>query len=177
MFALSKSLQEFHWSTPMRKAEPQPMVITFQPAGPEHWTELLTMMKELQFDDPWSIPFDEAEAAKVTDQLLRDPALGRVWLIAAGGEYVGYIVMAFDYSMEYRGRGAWVDEFFVRRTYRSLGIGTRALEFFTNQAKELGVAVVHLEVNHGNPAIDLYRRLGFEDHQRYLMTKWIIPKP
>jgi ribosomal protein S18 acetylase RimI-like enzyme len=36
---------------------------------------------------------------------------------------------------------------------------------------------VHLEVNHGSPAIDLYRRAGFEDHQRYLMTKWIIEKP
>jgi len=31
-------------------------------------------------------------------------------------------------------------------------------------------------VNHGNPAIELYRRKGFEDHQRYLMTKWIVEK-
>jgi GNAT superfamily N-acetyltransferase len=85
--------------------------------------------------------------------------------------------MAFDYSLEYRGRGAWVDEFYVRRSHRGSGIGTKALEFFCRQARELGVAVVHLEVNHGNPAIELYRRLGFEDHQRYLMTKWIIEKP
>jgi GNAT superfamily N-acetyltransferase len=153
------------------------MVITFQPAGPEHQTELLAMMKELQLDDPWSVPFDDAQASQATGQLLRDPALGRVWLIVAGGENVGYIVMAFDYSLEYRGRGAWVDEFFVRRAHRGLGIGAHALEFFASQAKELGVTVVHLEVNHGNPAIDLYRRLGFEDHHRYLMTKWIIPKP
>jgi len=86
-------------------------------------------------------------------------------------------VMAFDYSLEYRGRGAWIDEFFVRRTYRGQGIGTRVLEFFAAQAKELGATVVHLEVNHGNPALGLYRRSGFEDHHRYLMTKWIIEKP
>lgn len=153
------------------------MVITFQLAGPEQSTQLLAMMKELQADDPWSVPFDDGEAARATDRLLRDPTLGRAWLIAADAEIIGYIVMAFDYSLEYRGRGAWVDEFFVRRAHRGLGIGARALEFFASQAKELNVTVIHLEVNHGNPAIDLYRRLGFEDHHRYLMTKWLIPKP
>jgi GNAT superfamily N-acetyltransferase len=153
------------------------MAITFHLAVPENLAELLRMMKELQADDPWSVPLDEAVTARVTGQLLRDPALGRVWLIASEGENIGYIVMAFDYSLEYRGRGAWVDEFFVRRTHRGLGIGTQALEFFAAQARELGIAVVHLEVNHGNPAIELYRRLGFEDHQRYLMTKWIVERP
>jgi len=153
------------------------MKVTYRAADPEDLMELLAMMKELQADDPWSCPFDEAATAKVTEQLLRDPGLGRAWFIAAAGENVGYIVMAFDYSLEYRGRNAWVDEFFVRRSHRGLGIGTRALEFFEQQAQELGVAAVHLEVNHGNRAIDLYRRMGFEDHHRYLMTKWIVEKP
>lgn len=153
------------------------MPISFQPVAIEDLAQLLEMMKELQQDDRWSIPFDETETAKVTATLLRDPLLGRVWFILSDGQVVGYIVMAFDYSLEYRGRGAWVDEFFVRRSHRALGIGTQALEFFTQQARELGVTVLHLEVNHGNPAIDLYRRLGYEDHERYLMTKWIIDKP
>ena len=153
------------------------MVITYPQAGPEDLLEVLGMMKELQVDDPWSVPFEEAVTERVTEQLLRDPSLGRVWVIAADGQNIGYIVMAFDYSLEYRGRGAWVDEFFVRRSHRGLGLGTQALEFFAQQAKELGMSVVHLEVNHGNPAIELYRRRGFEDHQRYLMTKWIVAKP
>ena len=153
------------------------MAITFQAVTPQDLTELLGMMKELQADDPWSCPFDEAVTSRVTEQLLRDPSLGRVWFIVSAGEDVGYIVMAFDYSLEYRGRNAWVDEFFVRRTHRGQGIGTQALDFFTRQAKELGITAVHLEVNHGNPAIELYRRRGFEDHHRYLMTKWIAEKP
>jgi len=153
------------------------MVITYEAADPQDLSELLGMMKELQADDPWSVPFDEPVTARVTEQLLRDPSLGRVWLIDADGLKVGYIVMAFDYSLEYRGRGAWVDEFFVRGTHRGLGIGTQVLDFFAQQARELGLSVIHLEVNHGNPAIELYRRQGFEDHHRYLMTKWIIEKP
>jgi len=153
------------------------MAITFHLATPEDLPELLAMMKELQHDDPWSVPLDESTTAKVTERLLRDPALGRLWLIALDGSTLGYIVMAFDYSLEYRGRGAWVDEFFVRPAHRGQGIGTTALQFFAEQAKELGATVIHLEVNHGNPAVELYRRLGYEDHQRYLMTRWIIEKP
>jgi len=153
------------------------MPITFQAARLADLAELLILMKELQKDDPWSCPFEEAVASRVTADLLSDPSLGRTWLICDGPARIGYIVMAFDYSLEYRGRGAWVDEFFVRPAYRGQGIGTQALAFFAQQAKELGATVVHLEVNHGNPAIELYRRLAFEDHQRYLMTRWIIPKP
>lgn len=153
------------------------MTIAFQLATPENLPELLKMMKELQEDDPWSVPFEESETKQVTNRLLCDPQLGRVWFIAADAANIGYIVMTFDYSLEYRGLGAWVDEFFVCREHRGKGIGTLALQFFAQQAKELGATVIHLEVNHGNPAIELYRRLGYEDHQRNLMTKWIISRP
>ena len=153
------------------------MNIEFRAATFGDLPALLKMMKEMQVDDPWSIPFVEAEAARAVEQLLRDPSCGRLWLISADGATVGYIVMSFDFSLEYRGRNAWVDEFFVRAADRGQGIGKKALEFFAAQAEELGVAVVHLEVNHSNPAIELYRRLGYEDQRRYLMSKWIIPKP
>ncbi len=153
------------------------MQVALQPAALTDLSQLVNMMKELQADDPWSVPFERAAAERAMDQLLQDPSLGRVWLIAADEQIIGYIVMCFDYSLEYGGRGAWVDEFFVRPSHRGLGIGSQALDFFVQQAKALGVTTVHLEVNHENPAIELYRRKGFEDHERYLMTKWITDKP
>ena len=61
----------------------------------------------------------------------------------------------------------------MRKAYRGKGIGSQTLEFFAAEAKKLGARTIHLEVNHGNPAIELYRRAGFEDHNRYLMTKWV----
>jgi len=82
--------------------------------------------------------------------------------------------MTFDYSLEYRGKGAWLDELFVKPAFRGKGIGSEALEFFENTAREQVVSVIHLEVNHGNPALELYRKLGFEDHPRYLMSKWLV---
>jgi GNAT superfamily N-acetyltransferase len=153
------------------------MPVSFVLAHAEDLPELLGMMRELQAADPWSCRFDDQLARRAMDELLCDPSLGRVWMIASGAEKIGYIVMAFDYSLEYRGKGAWVDEFFVRSAHRGRGVGAQALTFFAEQARQLGVKVIHLEVNHGNPAIELYRRMGFEDHQRYLMTKWIAEKP
>jgi len=153
------------------------MAIDLTLAGPQDLQQLLEMMREYQADDPWSCHFDERLARGAMDDLLHDPSAGRVWIIKTGADMVGYIVMSFDYSREYRGKNAWVDEFFVRPAHRGQGIGTKALEFFEDQARLLGVKAIHLGVNHGNPALELYRRRGFEGHQRYLMTKWIAEKP
>jgi ribosomal protein S18 acetylase RimI-like enzyme len=41
-------------------------------------------------------------------------------------------------------------------------------------ARKLGVRAVHLEVTHANTrAQQLYRGLGFADHDRHLMTKYL----
>ena len=43
--------------------------------------------------------------------------------------------------------------------------------------RELGVNAMHLEVSRGNEtAFELYRRIGYVDHGRYLMTKWLERK-
>ncbi len=150
---------------------------TFRPASTHDADELLGMMREMQQDDPWSCRFDEAIVRETVQNLLRNPAYGRVWMIAADGKTVGYIVMSFDYSLEYRGRNAWVDEFFIRAAYRGKGIGAKAMDYFLEQAAALGIQCVHLQVSAGNRAIELYQRNGFEKHERHFMTKWIAEKP
>lgn len=144
---------------------------TFRLAQSEDLDLLLRFMQSLQEDDPWSIAFSPAYARRAMQQLLEEPRLGRVWIIRDAAETIGYIVMSFDFSLEYGGRNAWIDEFFIQRNHRGKGIGTRTLEFFAEQAQALGVTAIHLEVNHGNPALELYRRMGYQDYHRYLMTK------
>ena len=153
------------------------MQINFRYASSEDLSTLLSMMRALQDDDPWSCVFDESVVHRTLCNLLEEPSFGRVWLICDQDEAIGYMVMAFDYSLEYRGKGAWVDELFVAPAYRGRGVGTEALRFFEEAARDLGASVIHLEVNHGNPALELYRRMGFQDHQRYLMTKWLKQAP
>ena len=132
---------------------------------------LVTMMRALQDDDPWSLPFVEEQVRATVELMLCNPEYGRAWFVVAEGQRVGYIVLSFDYSLEYGGRNAWVDEFFIERAWRGRGLGAEVLDFFEQAARELGCTAIHLEVNEGNRAIELYRRRGFVDHHRYLMTK------
>ena len=62
----------------------------------------------------------------------------------------------------------------IEEKYRGMGFGRQTMEFVADRARELGVNVIHLEVDRGNePALALYRRTGYVDHDRYLMTKWL----
>ena len=133
----------------------------------------LRLMREMQNDDPWSVPFEESVVRGSVQAMIDNPNLGRAWLICDAERPIGYIVLCFDYSLEYGGKGAWVDEFFIEKAYRGRGIGGDALRFAEEMARRERARCLHLEVSRDNPAISLYRRHGFQDHERYLMTKWL----
>jgi ribosomal protein S18 acetylase RimI-like enzyme len=87
---------------------------------------------------------------------------------------VGYVVLAVGFSFEFRGHDAFIDELYIDAAYRRRGYGRRVLAFAEERAREMGVNAIHLEVDRGNdPALELYRRTGYQDHDRFLMTKWL----
>ena len=132
---------------------------------------LLEMMRQMQRDDPWSETFHEPTVHANLSELLRNPVYGVVYIVREEQKPIGYLVICFDYSLEYRGKGAWIDELFVEAAHRGKGIGTQLLDLAETASREHHAKVLHLEVNHGNPAIELYRRRGFLEHQRFLMSK------
>ena len=73
--------------------------------------------------------FDEQKAGVALTTLLRDRNLGRVWLILDGEVPVGYIVICFSYSLEWLGRDAFVDEFYLLPEYRGHGWGRKTMAF------------------------------------------------
>jgi ribosomal protein S18 acetylase RimI-like enzyme len=151
--------------------------IKLREAAPEDEGELLRMMRALAEQEPGKIEFDAAAARGALRMLFAQPELGRTWLVCDGGSAVGYVVLTLGFSFEFRGRDAFIDELYIAPPYRRRGLGRMAMEFAEKRAKELGVNAVHLEVDDGNdPAMELYRRIGYADHDRYLMTKWLIKK-
>ena len=144
-----------------------------KPITPADAPALLALMCLLQDDDPWSVPFDAARVLQTIEMLLRNPQLGLAWFIEYEDEEIGYIILSFDFSLEYGGRNAWVDEFFILPEFRNRGLGEHTLAMFEEEAREAGAVAIHLEVNEGNRAIALYRRRGFEEHHRFLMTKFL----
>jgi diamine N-acetyltransferase len=160
----------------LNKAVSDSIEIRLEAARVEHADLFLGMMRALEEADPGDTPFDEARRRVIFEEFVRDDTYGRAWLILADEEPVGYIVLTVSFSFEYRGRDAFIDELYVAKEFRGRGIGRRAMDFVEAVAREVGVNAIHLEVSrHNDPAIDLYRRTGFMDHDRYLMTKWLHP--
>lgn len=145
------------------------MNITFIDAGRSNIETIVNFMRDYYACD--NIPYDREAARSSLERLVDDHSLGRAWVIRHGDEAVGYCVLTLSYSLEFRGRTAFIDELFVKEDYRGKGIGTRALQFLKETAKALGVTALRLEVERKNAdAHDLYRAAGFKDQDRDIMT-------
>jgi len=137
---------------------------------------LLPLLREYYAFDGHT--FDDQQTPAALAALLRDPSLGRVWLIADGPTPVGYIALCFGYSLEWLGRDAFVDEFYLREDYRHRGWGRKTIAFVENAARSLHIRALHLEVARRNaPALQIYRKLGFREHLSTFMSKKIAPEP
>jgi len=118
--------------------------------------------------------FDREKARVALTALLRNADLGRAWLILDGNAPVGYVVLCFGYSLEWLGRDAFVDEFYLRQEYRGRGWGRKTMEFVEDAARAAGIRALHLEVVQNNAAaLEVYRRLGFREHESTFLSKWI----
>lgn len=98
---------------------------------------------------------------------------GRGWLVRQGDRAIGYAVLTWSFSIESGGPDGLIDEIYLIPEVRGRGLGQRVLIMIEDEARRLGLRRLFLEVNHGNRALGLYRRAGFVDHQRYLMSKYI----
>ena len=148
--------------------------LDFREAIPSDEAVLLPMMRALAEQDPEVIPFNESSARAAFHQFLSLPTFGRIWLIFDGAALVGYIILTVGFSFEFRGHDAFIDELYIAPAQRRRGFGRRAMAFVEQEAREMGVNAIHLEVDPGNDsARELYRRTGYVDHNRFLMTKWL----
>lgn len=130
---------------------------------------LLDFMQEYYAFDGHHYEREKARTALLG--LLTNPAFGLAWLILDSATPVGYIVLCFGYSLEYLGRDAFIDEFYLVASHRGRGWGRKTFEFVRVEAQRQSVKAIHLEVVRRNTAaLGFYRKLGFKDHDHYMMT-------
>jgi GNAT superfamily N-acetyltransferase len=148
----------------------------FREAEASDAATLLVFMRE--FNASQGYPFEQAAAKRALVELLASPSQGRIWLIELDGTPAGYLALTFGFSLEYGGRDAFVDEFFVDPGARGRGLGRAALSFALAEAARLGVYAVHLEVERGNrSAHALYESVGFVGNDRRLLTHRVERAP
>lgn len=119
-------------------------------------------------------PHDDAAMTEAARVLIETPSYGQIQVAEAEGRLVAYFVLAFGYSLEFLGRDAFLDELYVAPAWRGRGLGQQALDLLEAACRAEGIRAVHLEVERAKPrTIELYRRRGYYEHSRYLMTRMI----
>ncbi len=133
---------------------------------------ILTQMEEFYSGE--RIAYDPRHAEDGLTELIRNRELGLAHIVLADGRPAGYCIMTFGFSLEFRGRFALLDELYIREDFRGEGLGGRCLTIVENLCRSEGIGALRLEVESANGrAREFYRRAGFQEHDRRLMTKWI----
>jgi GNAT superfamily N-acetyltransferase len=121
-----------------------------------------------------TLPFRADLARRALEQLIAEPQWGGAWLIEAGGEPAGYLMLTVGYSLEFGGRYGLLDELYLEPQWQGKGLGAAAIAFAEEECRRRGLLALRLEVGYDNPrALALYKRNGFAAEERHLMTKWI----
>ena len=148
------------------------MNIAFRFAEIADIDDLLPLMRDFYAFE--RLPYEESLQRGLISELIANENLGRLVLFNSVNELLGYMVLGFGFSLEFHGRDCFIDEFYVRPEHRSKGIGGAAVEFALTACRDLGIKAVHLEADHFNVrGHEFYKKLGFKDHPRHLMTRWL----
>ena len=118
--------------------------------------------------------FDPEIGERNISDFTSNEMLGRLYLIQYKKKNIGYIVLSFGFSFEYRGRDAFIDEFYIEEKFRNLGVGKQTMDFIESESKNLNINAIHLEVeSHNEKAKRLYLNSGYKSNNRTLLTKKI----
>ncbi len=95
--------------------------------------------------------------------ILDNPHLGRLFVLRVGGRVAGMANALITVSTSEGRRVLLLEDVIVGREHRGGGLGRRLVEHVLQWAKEQGMTRVTLLADRDNhPALDFYRRLGFE---------------
>jgi len=119
-------------------------------------------------------PQPERIAGALRAALAGDPFV-RIWLVQQASHTVGYLTVTLGFSIDAGGRHAFIDEIFLEEAVRGRGIATQVMRFAEAECRKLGVLCVRVEVaREDTRARTAYQRLGFQDHQRSIMSKSLL---
>ena len=126
------------------------------------------MMQEFYTIDDY--PIDVETTKTLFKEFIDNQNLGIAYLIYDGSKIVGYFILSFIFSFEYKGRLAFLDELYIHESARGQGIGSETVMFIKKIAPTFDIKMMYLEVeNHNDAAKKLYSSEGFMFHNRKIM--------
>ena len=129
--------------------------------------ELVSLVGQYHLFESINSTAQEREAALVP-LVTGNAETGFIAVAEANETMVGYVAVCYGYTIEFGGRDAFVDEFYVTEAMRGAGAGSELIKLAKKEARKSGVLALHLEVSTDNVlAKRLYKRLGFQERDRF----------
>jgi ribosomal protein S18 acetylase RimI-like enzyme len=143
-------------------------MITFQDVKQNQIDVVVTMMQDFYAIDNY--PIDIEDSKQLVETFIANPNLGKAWLIYQEEEVVGYVILTFIFSFEYKGILAFLDELYIKNEHQGNGFGKQAVRFIQEESSQLNVKMLYLEVEeHNEIAQKLYLANDFEVHNRKIL--------
>jgi GNAT superfamily N-acetyltransferase len=93
--------------------------------------------------------------------LIHHSEFGRVFLLYLDSKPVGHAVITIRYAMEYSGFVGYIDDLFVKKEYRKLGVANCGMAALEEECARFNLKGLIVEVGEYNvPAIRLYEKFG-----------------
>ena len=143
-------------------------MITFQNLQQIQIATIVSMMQVFYAIDNYPIDIDESK--QLFETFIANPNLGKAWLIYQEEEIVGYVILTFIFSFEYKGILAFLDELYIKNEHQGKGFGKKAIQFIQQESSQLNVKMLYLEVEqHNENAQKLYLAHDFVNHNRKIL--------
>ncbi len=143
-------------------------MITFQNLQQSQIDSIVSMMWDFYAIDNYPINIEESK--QLFETFIANSNLGKAWLIYKGEEVIGYVILTFVFSFEYKGILAFLDELYIKNEHQGKGFGKQAVQFIQQVSSQLNVKMLYLEVEqHNENAQKLYLAQDFEVHNRKIL--------
>jgi len=151
------------------------MDIKIHLASEQHSNDVLPLMRAYHKFD--GILLTDIEREVALRPLLGENPQGCVWLASQANQYIGYIIICFGYSVEFKGRDAFVDELYIAESYRHQGAGGQLLSHVQTAVQARGIKALHLEVARTNAsARHFYTKAGFNARENFMLMSCKLSK-
>ena len=143
-------------------------MITFQNLQKSQIDSIVSMMQDFYAIDNYPIHIEESK--QLFETFIANSNLGKAWLVYKGEEVIGYVILTFVFSFEYKGILAFLDELYIKKEHQGKGFGKQAVQFVQQESSQLNVKMLYLEVEqHNENAQKLYLAHDFEVHNRKIL--------
>ncbi len=135
---------------------------------------LVELMNEFYSEANFVLDYEIARNS--FSEILSQPDLGSVFLLFYNSAPVGHVVLTTRFTMEYGSFIGYIDDLFVRKEYRRLGIANCGLAAILKECDKFQLKGLTVEVGESNEAaVRLYEKIGLTKiiDSRILMSKKI----